>query len=81
MEDKELKRTIEKCLREHEKEYPNGYGLHYAELRNEVVDRTGDSTLSTERFGSVLNGLMKQRRVLMFGAIRMGFMTFCIKEP
>jgi len=81
LEDKEIERIIEECLREHEKEHPNGYGLYWAELRNEVVVRTGDPTLSTERFGSVLNGLMKQRKVLMFGAVRMGLVTFCIKEP
>ena len=81
MEDKELEGIIEECLREHEKEYPNGYGLYYAELRNEVVVRAGDPTLSIERFGSVLNGLMKQRRVFRFGPMRMGSVTFRVKEP
>jgi len=81
LEDKELEGIVEECLREHGKEYPNGYGLYYAELRNKVIVRAGDPTLSTERFGGVLNGLMRQGKVVSFGAIRMGLVTLRLNEP
>lgn len=76
----EIERAIEECLKEHEEEHPNGH-LFWGELRKRVAVKTGNLELGMKEFGTVLNELMRQQKVVSFGAPKMGLIILRLNEP
>ena len=75
----EIKKAIVECLRKDLEKRPNGLGLTYAVLRKNVKLKVSDPTFSTKIFCRALNDLVAKQKILIFGAIRQGYITFVLK--
>jgi len=76
----EIKNAIVECLREDLQERPNALGLTYAVLRRKVELKVSDPTFSTKIFCRALNDLVVKQKILIFGAIKQGFITFLLNS-
>jgi hypothetical protein len=80
-ENEEIENAVQECLRAHVSEFPNSIGLTYTALRRNVERKVEDPTFKTDRFVKTLNKLIQKNEIVIFGAIRMGLVTFRPCEP